>query len=84
MPADVAFTRPAGGYFIGCACRRQCFSMTWRRARERNVYFSPGTGFFVNPADGAHHLRLSFSFVPLDDLRAGIEILGNLIAEMSA
>ena len=85
MPADVAFTSPAGGYFIWLRLPPSVFlDDLARRARERNVYFSPGTGFFVNPADGAHHLRLSFSFVPLDDLRAGIEILGNLIAEMSA
>ena len=85
MPPEVTYTRPDGGYFIWlrlpAAVRVDELA---ERARRENVYFAPGTGFFVNPEAGARHLRLSFSFVPLDDLRAGIEVLGRLIGEMSA
>ncbi len=83
MPADVTYTRPNGGYFIWLRLPPSVLvDDLAARANEQNVYFAPGTGFFVNPADGAHHLRLSFSFVPLKDLRAGIEILGRQIVEM--
>ena len=85
MPPRVSYTRPTGGYFIWLRLTPALeVAALAERARQRKVYFAPGTGFFVNPADGRHHLRLSFSFVPPDDLRAGIEILCRLIAEMSA
>ena len=83
MPLEVGWTRPAGGYFIWlrlpAPLRADDLAV---RARAEKVYFAPGKGFFVNPADGARHLRLSFSFVPPGDLVAGIEILGRLISEM--
>ena len=83
MPAGVRFTRPSGGYFIWLRLPPSIRADELaERARRRNVYFAPGAGFFVNPTDGAHHLRLSFSFVPLDDLRAGIKVLGELIGQM--
>ncbi|MCY3780081.1 MAG: PLP-dependent aminotransferase family protein [Chloroflexi bacterium] len=84
MPAGATYTRPKGGYFIWLRLPRSArVDDLATRARAENVYFAPGTGFFVEPEDGLHHLRLSFSFVPLDDLRAGITILGELISEMS-
>lgn len=84
MPASVAYTRPEGGYFIWLRLPRSVrVDDLAERASEQNVYFAPGTGFFVNPPDGLHYLRLSHSFVPPDDLRAGISALGNLIVQMS-
>ena len=85
MPAGADWTRPQGGYFIWLRLPEglQVAELA-RRAAERQVYFAPGTGFFVEPAAGARHLRLSFSFLPQADLRRGIEILGALISEMAA
>ena len=83
MPANVEWTRPNGGYFIWLTLPESLMvDDLAARAREHNVYFAPGTGFFVDSAAGSHHLRLSFSFVPLEDLRLGIAILGRLIREM--
>lgn len=85
MPTAVSYTRPNGGYFIWLRLPRSVrVDELAERANRQNVYFAPGTGFFVNPEDGAHHLRLSFSFVPLDDMRAGIALLGSLIGDMGA
>lgn len=85
MPPRVEWTRPAGGYFIWLRLPSASHvDALETRAKEQGVYFASGKGFFVNPKDGAHHLRLSFSFVPVADLQAGIEILGNLIARMTA
>lgn len=85
MPAGVTWTRPRGGYFIWLRLPSSLHvDALEARAQEKGVYFASGKGFFVSPADGAHHLRLSFSFVPLPDLRSGIEVLGKLIARMAA
>ena len=85
MPANVAWTRPAGGYFIWLRLPAAVHVDDLEaRARKRGVYFASGKGFFVDPEDGAHHLRLSFSYVPLPDLQAGIQTLGDLIAEMAS
>ncbi len=85
MPSGVTWTQPRGGYFIWLRLPSSApVDALEEQAQEQGVYFASGKGFYVNPADGAHHLRLSFSFVPLPDLRKGIEILGNLIARMAA
>lgn len=84
MPANVSWTRPAGGYFIWLRLPAAVHVDDLEaRAQEQGLYFASGKGFFVKPADGARHLRLSFSYVPLPDLQAGIEILGDLIARMA-
>ena len=83
MPPGVEWTRPGGGYFIWLRLPDSLrVDDLEARAQAQNVYFASGKGFYVDPADGAHHLRLSFSFVPLADLRAGIEVLGDLVARM--
>ena len=84
MPASTSWTRPEGGYFI------------WLRlpdsvpvdelevaANQHNVYFAPGKGFYVDQDRGRHHLRLSFSYVPLEDMRTGITALGHLIEQLA-
>lgn len=85
MPEDVEWTRPAGGYFIWLRLPAAVHVDDLEaRAQKRGLYFASGKGFFVDPDDGAHHLRLSFSYVPLPDLQAGIQTLGDLIAEMAS
>lgn len=85
MPSGVTWTQPRGGYFIWLRLPSSApVDALEARAQEQGVYFASGKGFYVNPADGAHHLRLSFSFVPLSDLKSGIEVLGKLIARMAA
>ena len=84
MPAGVTWTHPGGGFFIWLRLPASVHvDALEERAQEQGVYFASGKGFYVNPADGAHQLRLSFSFVPLPDLKSGIEVLGKLIARMA-
>ena len=83
MPATVSYTRPDGGYFIWLRLPPMVqVAELAELAREQNVYFAPGTGFFAQPAEGKSHLRLSFSFLPKAQLRAGIKILGDLIKQL--
>ena len=85
MPSGVTWTRPRGGYFIWLRLPSSVHvDALEARAQEKGVYFASGKGFYVNPVEGIHHLRLSFSFVPLPDLKFGIEALGKLITRMAA
>ena len=85
MPADGAWTRPAGGYFIWLRLPASIHVDDLEaRAQEQGLYFASGKGFFVDPDEGTRHLRLSFSYVPLPDLQAGIETLGDLITRMAS
>ncbi|MCY4021461.1 MAG: PLP-dependent aminotransferase family protein [Chloroflexi bacterium] len=80
MPDSARWTRPEGGYFIWLQLPDYVtVDELEGQAQAENVYFASGKGFFVHPEDGAHHLRLSFSYVPLDDLRSGIATLGRII-----
>ncbi len=84
MPAGVRWTRPQGGYFIWLRLPDGLdVDELERRAQAQQVYFANGRGFFPEPALGAQHLRLSYSYLSHDDLRKGIGILGSLIAQLA-
>jgi len=80
MPDSVRWTYPEGGYFIWVTLPESIdVDELEKIANENKVYFASGMGFYVNPEDGKHNLRLSFSFLPHEDLKRGIEILGQCI-----
>ena len=80
MPAGVKWTHPAGGFFIWLSLPRDVFAQDVKRlALSEGVALAAGEGFFVNPADGEHHLRLAYSCAAPDDIDAGIRILGQVI-----
>jgi DNA-binding transcriptional MocR family regulator len=41
-----------------------------------------GEGFYLNPADGEHNLRIAFSFAAPEDIEAGIKLLGQVIERL--
>jgi len=83
MPSSTKWTKPEGGYFIWLQLPANVtVDELEREAKAHHVYFASGKGFFVHPEDGAHHLRLSFSYVPLEDLKSGIAILGRVIKQL--
>ena len=83
MPPSVQWSRPEGGYFIWLRLPKNLsVDELEAPAQAQNVYFASGKGFFVEPEDGARRLRLSFSYVPLEDLESGIAILGRIIQEL--
>jgi len=80
MPAGVRWTHPAGGFFIWLALPQDVFAQDVKRlALSEGVALAAGEGFFVNPVDGEHHLRLAYSCAAPDDIDAGIRILGQVI-----
>src|SRR5215467_10463087 len=80
MPADVKWTHPAGGFFIWVSLPTTVFAQDVKRlALEKGVLVSVGEGFFVDPADGEHNLRLAFSSAMPGDIETGIRILAQVI-----
>ncbi|MBO0791491.1 MAG: PLP-dependent aminotransferase family protein, partial [Ktedonobacteraceae bacterium] len=80
MPADVRWTRPAGGFFTWLRLPEHVFAQDVKRlALQEGVEMASGEGFFLNPSDGAHHLRLAYSCAAYDDIDAGIRILAQVI-----
>jgi 2-aminoadipate transaminase len=78
------FDRPEGGWFV------------WARlpsavstdgllvsAHECGVSFTPGSVFFADPGNGAHHLRLAFSMLPPDQLAEAARRLGSALDRLT-
>ncbi len=80
MPADVRWTHPMGGFFLWLTLPDTIMASDVKRvAKERGLSFALGEGFFIDPADGHHNLRIAFSFAALPDLEHGIGILAEVI-----
>jgi 2-aminoadipate transaminase len=80
MPSDVEWSHPAGGFFIWLSLPENVFAQDVKRlALQEGVLVSAGEGFFVNPADGEHNLRLAFSCATPEDIEAGIRILAQVV-----
>lgn len=84
MPERVTWTIPKGGYFLWLTLPPPVeVSRLYEEASAKGVFFSPGPGFFVNPEEGRHKLRLAYSFLSLDELEKGIEILAGVIVRLA-
>jgi DNA-binding transcriptional MocR family regulator len=82
MPPGVTWTRPAGGFFLWLTLPQDKLAQqVLQLAQERGVLATAGNGFFINPVDGDHHLRLAFSFATPADIEAGVRILGQVFGE---
>jgi len=80
MPSDVEWTHPAGGFFIWLSLPKHVFAQhVKRQALQEGVLLSAGEGFFVNPSDGEHNLRIAYSCATPNDIDAGIRILAQVI-----
>lgn len=80
FPAEVSWTRPDGGMFIWVTLPAHIDAMALlNEALAQKVAFVPGAPFYAN-TPATNTLRLSFVTVPPERIRAGIEILGKLIA----
>jgi 2-aminoadipate transaminase len=80
FPASVSWTKPEGGMFIWVTLPKHIDAMKLLdEAIAQKVAFVPGSPFYANDPE-TNTLRLSFVTVPPERIRAGIEILGKLIA----
>ena len=75
-PPPTTWTRPEGGFFVWLRLPDGLdASELLPRAEQTGVSFIPGTANFTH-GDGSRYLRLAFSFLPPDQLTAGIRRLG--------
>jgi 2-aminoadipate transaminase len=80
FPASVKWTKPEGGMFIWVTLPQHINAMALLDEAIANlVAFVPGAPFYANEPE-TNTLRLSFVTVPPERIRAGIAILGKLIA----
>ena len=84
MPADMTWTRPAGGLFVWATLPDGLDSKAMLpRAVAARVAYVPGTGFFAD-GTGGRHLRLNFSFTDPDRIREGVRRLSGVIEQEMA
>jgi 2-aminoadipate transaminase len=80
MPADVKWTHPTGGFFIWLTLPKTVFAQDVKRiALQQGLLVAAGEGFFANPSDGTHNLRLAYSCATPSDIDTGIHILAQVI-----
>ena len=84
LPAEAAWSRPQGGYFLwldlpaGVSAAELLL-----RAEGAGVTFVKGTDFFAG-AGGESSARLAFSFPTVDEIREGVRRLAALVRETAA
>jgi len=82
MPTGVTWSQPDGGFFVWVTVPESIDARDlFDRAAENGVIVFPGEWFYTN-RDVHRNVRLSFSTVPEDRIRIGIERLGTTLREM--
>lgn len=85
MPDGVRWTEPQGGFFIWLTLPEQINTgELLKKAIPQNVVFMAGAPYFAEGQGGKNNLRLSFSFVKLNQIEGAIRKLGELIAAETA
>ncbi|KAF1042490.1 MAG: 2-aminoadipate transaminase [Herbaspirillum frisingense] len=81
FPAGCSWSKPEGGMFIWVTLPRHidAGALLNEAVEQEKVAFVPGAPFFANVAEH-NTMRLSFVTVPPEQIRAGVERLGKLIA----
>jgi len=82
MPAGVEWTRPQGGFFLWITLPESMETANLQdRFAVRGVRVAPGAQFCTPPEAGIRGFRLAFSFASLDQLKEGIRLIGEALAE---
>jgi 2-aminoadipate transaminase len=80
----VRWRTPEGGFFLWIELDAAIDGqLVKQKALEAGVYCRPGEKFFGNQDAGRQCFRLSFSFLPTEELENGIRTLGHVIAASS-
>ena len=80
----ISYQRPGGGFFVWVGLRPGLSAIEVQRvANEKAVVVGAGPHFF---ADGnvTQHLRLAFSYTPVEEIEEGVHRLGDALREVAA
>lgn len=81
FPANAAWTRPAGGFYVWVTLPGYVDSQAMLAAAvERRVAYVPGTAFFPD-ARGKDRMRLAFCYPTEERIREGVARLGALLED---
>jgi 2-aminoadipate transaminase len=81
FPADAAWTRPAGGFYVWVTLPEYFDTQALLAAAvERKVAYVPGTAFYPD-GRGRQQMRLSFCYPPEERIIEGVRRLGELLSD---
>jgi 2-aminoadipate transaminase len=83
FPADAAWSRPDGGYFLWLDLPVAASELL-ERANAEGVTFVKGSDFFPPGGGGARSARLAYSFVSPEEIDEGVTRLAGLLAAAPA
>jgi 2-aminoadipate transaminase len=81
MPAGVTWRVPDGGFFIWLETPAVDTAALLPEALRAGVGYVPGKYFYFDAGAGREALRLSFSYLALDQMEQGVAALGRVLRE---
>ena len=80
----VTYRRPGGGFFVWLGLRPGLSAIEVQRvANEKGVLIGAGPHFFAD-GNATEHLRLAFSYTPVEEIEEGAHRLGEALREVAA
>jgi len=80
LPAGLQWTRPGGGFFTWLTLPEGVDATALApQAMARGVAYVPGQPFFARGVDGHRYLRLSYSYVAVEDIDEGLRRLAAVV-----
>ena len=80
----ISYQRPGGGFFVWVGLRPGLSALEVQRvANEKGVIIGAGPHFFAD-SNVTQHLRLAFSYTPVEEIEEGVHRLGEALREVAA
>ncbi len=80
----VSYSRPDGGFFVWLGLRPGLSALEVQRvANEKAVLVGAGPHFFADE-NVTQHLRLAFSYTPIEEIEEGVHRLGEALREVAS
>ena len=80
----ISYQRPGGGFFVWVGLRPGLSALEVQRvANEKAVIIGAGPHFFAD-SNVTQHLRLAFSYTPVEEIEEGVHRLGEALREVAA
>ncbi len=78
------YVKPQGGFFLWLHLRPGIpYAEVQKLAAERGVIVGGGPQFHAD-GNASNHLRLAFSYVPIEDIEQGVQLLGEAMSDVAS